>query len=261
MNKKLTDKDIKKHWNNNADVWQAQVRKGNDLFREYLNNPNMFKFIGDVNNKNILDAGCGEGYNTRKLAGLGGKLTGIDISDEMIKYAKSCKSKNKIDYFACSYSDLSIFENNSFDLIVSFMALMDGADYKTALKEFYKKLKIGGLLVFSITHPCFITPGLSWIKNEKGESIKLAVSDYFSKKHIVEKWTFSKSEEALMQEPFQVPTFNRTLSDYINPVIKTGFKIREIHEPQPSGENCKRFEWLKKWRKHAALFLYIKAEK
>lgn len=39
------------------------VRKGWDAYREHFNNPAFFEFIGDLSDKTVLDAGCGEGYN------------------------------------------------------------------------------------------------------------------------------------------------------------------------------------------------------
>jgi len=33
-----------------------------------MNNPAFLAFVGDLRGKQVLDAGCGEGYNTRLLA-------------------------------------------------------------------------------------------------------------------------------------------------------------------------------------------------
>ena len=72
----LVESDVARYWDANAPVWTDQVRKGYDYYRELLNNPSMFAFIGHIQGKSVLDAGCGEGYNTRKLARLGAKVVG-----------------------------------------------------------------------------------------------------------------------------------------------------------------------------------------
>src|SRR4051812_2321773 len=36
--------------------------------------------LGDVSNQDVLDAGCGEGYLARILAGRGARVTGVDLS-------------------------------------------------------------------------------------------------------------------------------------------------------------------------------------
>ena len=39
--------------------------------------------------KDVLDAGCGEGYNTRILARGGARMTGVDLSERMIELAQA----------------------------------------------------------------------------------------------------------------------------------------------------------------------------
>ena len=263
MNNNITEKEVAFHWDQNADTWEDQVRKGYDLYREKLNNPAIFTLIGDVQDKTILDAGCGEGYNTRKLAQLGANICGVDISEKMIQKAKQEEGEAplKIKYYVSSYSNLPQFKDGMFDMVVSFMALMDGPKYVEAIQEFYRILKSKGDLIISITHPCFLTPEIGWISNEHGEKIKITVGNYFSKEQFVEKWKFSKSPEAEGLPLFSVPRFPRTLSEYINPIIESGFMLKKINEPRPSEEACKEYPWLKRWRQHAAIYLHIHAKK
>jgi 2-polyprenyl-3-methyl-5-hydroxy-6-metoxy-1,4-benzoquinol methylase len=251
------------HWDSNADLWAEQVRKGYDAYREHWNNPSFLKFIGNLNGKEVLDVGCGEGYNTRILARQGAKMTGIDISRKMITHARREEKQEPlgIRYDLTSFADLSMFSDNSFDAVVSFMALMDGADYKGALKEIYRVLRPDGELYFSITHPCFMTPGFGWVGDEDAPDVKLTVSSYFGRKQWVEHWHFSQLPDPVNVPPFAVPRFDRTLSDYINPLIKTGFILKKIGEPSPSVEVCRKHPFLRKWRVTAALFLYIHAIK
>ncbi len=55
---------------------------------------------------------------------------------------------------------------------------MDGANYDGAVEAFFRVLWPGVELIFSVTHPCFMTGGFGWIGDEQG-SIKLTVSNYF----------------------------------------------------------------------------------
>jgi len=63
----FTEREVAMHWDENADVWTAHVRQGWDSYREHLNNPAFLKLVGNLKGKKVLDAGCGEGYNTRHL--------------------------------------------------------------------------------------------------------------------------------------------------------------------------------------------------
>lgn len=190
-------------------------------------------------------------------------MVGIDISPRMVELARQLEKEEPlgIRYEVASFSNLTTFKNACFDTVVSFVALMDGPDYEGALREFYRVLKTKGKLFFSITHPCFITKGFGWIKDEQENPIKLTVSDYFNRWSWLEHWSFSKAAIPEDTEPFAVPRFPRTLSDYLNALSKKGFTLKKIEEPRPSEVMCKNHLWLKKWRGHAALYLYVHAVK
>lgn len=260
---RITEKEVTRYWDENADSWSEQVRKGRDVCRDLINNPTFFRLTGDVIGKAVLDAGCGDGYNTRILARKGARVVGVDISPRMIELAREAEEKEPlgIRYEVASFTDLSIFDDASFDMVASFMAVMDGPDYQGALREFRRVLRRKGKLVFSITHPCFMTRGFGWIEDEKGEAIKVTASDYFNDEPWVERWGFSHGPAPNDAEPFAVPVFSRTLSDYINTLIKLGFVLKRIEEPRPSRQLCKRDPRFQRWRDHAANFLQLYAVK
>jgi len=259
----ISESEVARYWDGNADIWTDQVRRRRDAFRELFNNPEFFKFVGDIKGKATLDAGCGEGHNTRIFTRQGAKTTGIDISPRLIAHAREAELKEPlgIRYEVASFANLSIFPPASFDLALSTMALMDGPIYEDAVKELYRVLRHNGDLFFSITHPCFLTPGYGWTARQDDPNIKLLVGDYFSKKHWLEKWRFSNTPKDEDVPEFTVPNFGRTLSDYLNPLLKTGFILKKIHEPRPAAELCRQYPFLAKWRKVAAIFLYIHCHK
>lgn len=262
---KLSDEDVARYWDGNAEVWADHVRRGWDAYREHFNNPAMLRFIGDLAGKTVLDAGCGEGRNTRLLAKAGARMTGIDVSPRMIEFAAEEEERRPlgIRYEAASFSDLSVFADESFDAVVSFMALMDGPDFEGAANEAFRLLRPGGELCFSMTHPCFMTPGFGWVPDDEGREgeLKLTVSHYFSKEPRVEEWRFSKGPIPADSPPFEVPYFPRTLSEYLNALVEAGLAIRRIEEPRPTEKACREHPWLRCWRNHAAIFIYVRAAK
>jgi len=107
------------------------------------------------NPSTILDAGCGTGYCTRALKARfpKAKLFGVDLAQGMIEQAnKRQKLFKKIDYQVADMEELS-FASNTFDLVVSNLAIlwMDNPDL--ALKELNRVLKPKGLIVFSTMGP------------------------------------------------------------------------------------------------------------
>ena len=85
------------------------------------------------------------------------------------------------------------------------------------------------------------------------------VGDYFSQDHWVDHWRFTDAPREAPE--FAVPRFNRTLSEYLNTVIAAGFALKAIEEPRPSEEYCQAHPSQRGWRDHAAVFLYVRAEK
>jgi ubiquinone/menaquinone biosynthesis C-methylase UbiE len=255
--------EVADNWDRNADLWAAEVRAGHDVYREHYNNPAFLAFIGDLAGKRVLDAGCGEGYNTRILARRDAKMIGADISARMIELAREEEQREPlgIQYEVASYTAMPQFAADSFDAAVSFMALMDGPDFSSAMREIFRVMRPSAQLCFSIIHPCFMTRGFGWIRDESGRETGYTGAEYFNNQPWIERWKFSKAPGAPQVENFSVPRFDRILSDYINSVIATGFILKEIHEPRPTEEACRANPWLVRWRENIPLFFYVRALK
>jgi SAM-dependent methyltransferase len=256
-----SEEETARYWDDNAVAWAAEVRQGRDLAREFLNNPAFLAFIGDLHGQDVLDAGCGEGYNTRILAQRGARMTGVDLSERMIALAREEERREPlgIRYLHTSYADLAQLASASCDAVVSFMAMMDGPHFDRAMTESFRVLRPGGRLAFSITHPCFLTKGSRWLRDAEGRKIQWVVGDYFNDTGWVERWRFTDAPPEAPE--FATPRFDRTLSEYLNTVLAAGFVLKQIAEPRPSEEYCAAHPSQRGWRDHAAVFLHVRAEK
>ncbi len=70
-----------------------------------------------VAGKRALDFGCGTGRSTRLLRQLGFPATGVDISEDMLRLARTADPEG--DYRLVPEDNLSQFANRAFDLIFS----------------------------------------------------------------------------------------------------------------------------------------------
>lgn len=116
----MDDRDVAKYWDANAPQWVRAVRAGWDVYREYVNNPAFFALLPDLSQLFVLDVGCGEGRNTRKIADLGPERTvGVDVSEAMIQAARQEETERPrgIEYHLASGSDLGRFRDASFDAV------------------------------------------------------------------------------------------------------------------------------------------------
>ena len=237
------DNEIAHLWDTNADVWTRHVRAGYDRFRDLYNTPAFLDLIGDVAGLKLLDAACGEGRNTRQFARRGARVTGVDGAPRMIALARQEEDREPLGicYEVAPMADMACFADASFDGVVSTMALMDCADYRGAIDEFARVIRPGGMLAFSITHPCFDfdLDDRQWVRDDTGRVVGIRLGNYFRGGFGRFSWKFSAASEDVASRPFDSVYFDRTLSDYINPVCEAGFLIERIMEPRPTDEACR----------------------
>jgi SAM-dependent methyltransferase len=95
----------------------------------------------------VLDIGCGSGWASRLLAeyAFNGRVTGIDISDEMVSVAREqSKSHANVDFEVASAEQLS-FTNDEFTHAFSMESLYYYRNIPKALSEIHRVIKVGGL--------------------------------------------------------------------------------------------------------------------
>lgn len=236
----MNQREVGKCWNENADAWTQLARAGYDVYRDYLNTPAFLAMLPDVQKLRGIDIGCGEGHNTRRMAQRGAHLVGIDIAERFIGHAAEAERKESLGIKYCVASALEIpFPDEHFDFATAVMSLMDMPNLEHALTEIFRVIKSGGFLQFSISHPCFSTPHRRNLRNAQGQTYAIEVGDYFRNLDgNVEEWIFGAAPEDLKQKhaKFKTPRFTQTVSQWLNLLIRTGFTIEQVEEPEPSDE-------------------------
>jgi ubiquinone/menaquinone biosynthesis C-methylase UbiE len=259
----MDDKEAGRFWNDNAEAWTELARAGFDVYRDRLNTPAFFDILPDIKGLSGIDIGCGEGHNTRLLSKRGARIKAIDISEVFIDRAREIQpDDHSIEYSVASATELP-FENDQFDFATSFMCLMDFPETEKALEEAYRVLKPGGFLQFSITHPCFNTPRRKNLRNFFGKTYDIEVGEYFNDHDgRIEEWIFGSTPLHLKKrfKKFKIPLFNKTLSQWMNAIIKTGFTIEQVNEPFPDNETVKKYPYLQD-AQVVAYFLHIRCRK
>jgi len=229
----ISNEDVVNSWNEAAKEFTSFFAGGEEFYHKYLINPALLELVGNIEGKVILDLACGEGHLARNLAELTQgniKVFGVDASANMVKIAaeKSAPFTSCITFRQADAGDLAEFQANFFDIVICNMALMDIKDYIQVFREVARTLKTKGKFIFSILHPCFMTPQSEWVKDEKDNVIGWRVSDYYS--HLAWKWTIKSKMKS------ETYCFHRTLEDYFTALVKCGFVVADIREPAPSQE-------------------------
>src|SRR6266851_2484751 len=70
------------------------------------------------------------------------------------------------------------FAPGQFDFATAVMSLMDLPDHGLALKEIHRVVRAGGLLQFSIMHPCFFPPHRQLLRTPQGKAFAVEVGQY-----------------------------------------------------------------------------------
>ncbi|MBN1428222.1 MAG: methyltransferase domain-containing protein [Anaerolineae bacterium] len=235
--------EVRRYWNGNADVWTELARAGYDTYRDCFNTPAFFEMLPDVAGLLGVDIGCGEGHNTRLLAARGARMIGLDISDIFIRQARQFEENQPpaIDYHVASAVELP-FAASTVDFATGFMSFMDISETDRVFAEAYRVLKPGGFLQFSITHPCFDTPHRRNLRDENGVTYAYEIGGYFRNiEGDIMEWLFSAAPPEVRAglPAFKVPRFTRTLSQWLNLLIETGFTLERVGEPWPDDETAR----------------------
>lgn len=117
-----------------------------------LEGSHIYKLIGNVRDKKIIDAGCGTGRYAIPLANRGAIVSGVDFSKDMISKAVD-KSKGLDIEYKVSRLEKMPYPNASFDVIVNSLVLCHIRDLRKVFGEFSRVLKRGGTLILSTINP------------------------------------------------------------------------------------------------------------
>lgn len=105
-----------------------------------------------ANDATILDAGCGSGRHSIRLAKQGFKVTGIDFSDFILKEAERTVTdlglRTRVNFRQEDLLNLS-FKDEAFDHVLCWGVLMHIPAIETAIAELSRVLKKGGLITIS----------------------------------------------------------------------------------------------------------------
>lgn len=230
MSSHLND-EVRNIWNANAAYWDERMSEGND-FHKVLLEPNQIELLNIQPGDSILDVACGNGQFARKMTELGAKVTAIDISKEMINIARSKPVSDKIDYHVIdvtSRADLEKLWGNTYDSIVSTMAIMDIENIEPMIRFLPEILKDNGRFVFSILHPCF-NSGEAYQVNEHTDYRGEEHNNYYVK---ISNYLISRPTKgfAMRGQPKIQYYFHRPLSEILNLCFESGFYMDGMREP------------------------------
>ena len=128
----------------------------------------------------VLDVGCGSGWASRLLAGnaIHGQVTGIDISDEMIRVAREESTAFPNVDFEVATAEQLPFSDSEFTHAFSMESLYYYEDIAAALAEIHRVLRPRGLFVAVVDLYRESEATHQWIDGLKVPVQLLSIDDY-----------------------------------------------------------------------------------
>src|SRR5579871_1752481 len=195
--------------------------------------PSLRALLPELRGSKVLDLGCGFGWFCRWALEQGAKyVVGIDVSHRMLARAQAETFDSAISYVE---ADLEHFAAPAkpFDLVYSSLTLHYLENLEGLLAAIQKALVPGGRFVFSVEHPIFTAPSNpAWSTNASGQAT-WPVEGYLDEGTRSTNWL---ANGVIKQ--------HRTVSTYVNLLIRAGFQILHLDEWGPSNEQvAARTEW------------------
>lgn len=229
----------------------TSLRESGLTYNDFLEQPAMKTAIGDINGMLILDLGCGMGDLSKYCADNGAvSVIAVDISEKMIERAKEENSDKKVEYLCQPIEDIEL-PAESFDLVISSLAIHYIADYFALIAKISKLLKEGGRLIFTTEHPIATAQKemKGWVKGDKGEILHWPVDNYQEEGQRKEHWYVDG-----------VIKYHRTVSTLINVLTEHGLTVEKVEEPLPTKEGLKKLpKLINEYRKPP--FILIQSKK
>ena len=209
-------------WDVSAAAWIETQGDFGDWSRREILDPCLDKLLGDVRGLSILDVGCGEGRYTRKLASLGARVTGIDPVPAFVERAKNMLPEGK--YFEAFGESLPL-PDDSFDMVLSYLSLVDIPDFVEAIKEMARVLKPGGrIAVVTVSNIASTSDG--WVKDSTGKRLYRTVDRYMEKFAVDLSWN-----------GIEIVNFHRPLSAILKVFFDCGLVMDGFVEPLPDASS------------------------
>jgi len=207
-------------WQASAKAWIADIGEHGDFGRRYVLDPVMLPRALARSPRKALDVGCGEGRFCRMLKRQGIDVTGVDPTQALIAAARSRDPQGA--YLDAEAEHLP-FANASFDLVVSYLSLIDIPDIHAAIPEMARVLNPGGsLLIANLNSFNTACADTGWIKNTDGRRLHYPIDNYLQERSM---WSEYRG--------IRIRNHHRPMSTYLRALLDAGLRLVYFDEPPP----------------------------
>ena len=139
---------VKNYWTKRTESFSEQKHEEIHSYKADLWKEGICSLLPEGKDLSILDVGCGSGYFEAILSPLGYKMTGTDLTPEMIDAGKDLVKRHggEATMLVMDAEDL-LFPDESFDVVVTRNLTWTLPHPDKAYAEWFRVLKPGGVLI------------------------------------------------------------------------------------------------------------------
>lgn len=213
-------------WDESAVAWIAEIGEGGDWGRSHVLDAPMLERVRGGAFGNALDIGCGEGRFCRMLRAEGLSCIGVDPARALIDHARE---RDPAGDYRIGQAEALDFDDASFDLVVSYLSLIDIKGFDRAISEMARVLRPGGALLIANLASFFTAgPPSGWSKDADGEP-RYFIDHYLDERVEWASWA-----------GLRVQNWHRPLSRYMSALLAQRLQLSYFSEPEPVGGDVEK---------------------
>jgi len=236
-------------WDSSAQGWIDAQGEAGDWTRVHVLDRPMLARVDAGRFATALDVGCGEGRFCRMLRARGIGAIGIDPTTRLIEEAQR---RDLGGDYRIGRAEALPFADGAFDLVVSYLSLIDIPDLARAIAEMARVLAPGGvLLIANLTSfaTASAVPGVTWARDAAGNRLYFAIDHYLEPR-----------PERVAWGEISIVNHHRPLGIYMSLLLAQGLRLTQFDEPRAGGADPERaaaydrvpWAFVMEWRKDGA---------
>jgi ubiquinone/menaquinone biosynthesis C-methylase UbiE len=210
-------------WVKSASAWIAEVGEHGDWGRKNVLDHAMLARLEGRSFARALDVGCGEGRFCRMLKTRGIANVGIDPTEPLLDAARQRDPDGE---FLPARAEALPFDDAAFDLVVSYLTLIDIPDYRSGIREMARVLAPGGtLLIANLTSMATAGAETGWVPDDEGRPKHYPVDRYLDEFSMRLAWS-----------GIEVVNWHRPLSAYMKALLGAELVLVHFDEPEAQAD-------------------------
>ena len=196
MTQRSKHADVAAAYNDWAETYDTDQNRTRDLAAATLKQVKL-----DLNNRKVIEVGCGTGRNTVWLAERAASIVGLDFSKAMLARARTRVNDRRVRFIQHDARVTWPFADSSVDVVIAMLILEHVEHVETVFAEAARVLTVGGECFICELHPM--------------------------RQHAGGQAQFSNTKTGERQ---RVTAFVHDVSDYVNAGLASGLELRHLGE-------------------------------